>query len=60
MRVYCTEHDNLMDIVQASITDNYEVIVSYECRKDNCKTQVNIFLDSKHTSQILKDGGEKL
>ncbi len=60
MNVYCIEHDNKMDILQVSITDNYEVIVCFECRKDNCKTKVNVFLDSKHTNQILRTGVENL
>ena len=60
MKIFCVKCDNKMKIVQASITEDYEVLVFFECDKEGCENKVNMLLDSKHTSQIIRDGVEKM
>jgi len=60
MRVYCRKHDNTMEITQISIDDDYQVIVSYECKKEDCENKINVLLSSTHTHAILTYGVEEL
>ena len=69
MKIFCIKHDRKMDIVQASITTDYEVLIHFECREkiikhdnaeENCENKINMILDSKHTSHIIKDGVEQM
>ena len=60
MRVYCIKHDNQMKVAQASITSDYEVLIHFECSVEGCENKINIILDSKHTSNIVRDGVEQM